>query len=51
MTKNVTLVKPTIELQEQYLDFYREWKNGGKADADYIEEDGNVIKRYWISNK
>ncbi|WP_456271394.1 GNAT family N-acetyltransferase [Bacillus sp. AK031] len=26
-------------------------KNSGKADADYIEENGNVIKRYWISNK
>lgn len=23
-------------------------KNGGRADIDYIEEDGNVIKRYWI---
>lgn len=23
-------------------------KNGGKPDTDYIEEDGNVVKRYWI---
>lgn len=23
--------------------------NGGKADSDFIEEDGNVIKRYWIN--
>lgn len=23
-------------------------KNGGRADANYIEDDGNVIKRYWI---
>lgn len=23
-------------------------KNGGRADAHYIEDDGNVIKRYWI---
>ena len=23
-------------------------KNGGRADADYIEDDGNIIKRYWI---
>ncbi|WP_040948804.1 GNAT family N-acetyltransferase [Gorillibacterium massiliense] len=23
-------------------------KNGGIADADFIEEDGNVVKRYWI---
>jgi predicted acetyltransferase len=22
--------------------------NGGKPDSDYIEEDGNVVKRYWI---
>jgi len=22
--------------------------NGGKPDSDYIEEDGNVIKRFWI---
>ena len=25
-------------------------KNGGKPDTDYIEEDGNVVKRYWIKN-
>ncbi|MNO02524.1 hypothetical protein D3C81_2229540 [compost metagenome] len=25
-------------------------KNGGRADVDYIEEDGNVIRRYWIKN-
>ena len=25
-------------------------KNGGRPDTDYIEEDGNVIKRYWIKN-
>ncbi|KTD87411.1 GNAT family N-acetyltransferase [Paenibacillus etheri] len=25
-------------------------KNGGKSDTDYIEEDGNVVKRYWIKN-
>ncbi|WP_037282838.1 GNAT family N-acetyltransferase [Saccharibacillus sacchari] len=25
-------------------------KNGGKPDSDFIEEDGNVIKRYWIKN-
>ncbi|MGM0844688.1 MAG: GNAT family N-acetyltransferase [Bacillota bacterium] len=24
-------------------------KNGGVRDEDYIEEDGNVIRRYWIS--
>lgn len=23
-------------------------KNGGKPDKDYYEEDGNIIKRYWI---
>ncbi|WEK56032.1 MAG: GNAT family N-acetyltransferase [Candidatus Cohnella colombiensis] len=25
-------------------------KNGGEPDTDYVEEDGNVIKRYWINN-
>ncbi|MDO3413401.1 GNAT family N-acetyltransferase [Saccharibacillus sp. CPCC 101409] len=25
-------------------------KNGGTPDADFIEDDGNVIKRYWIKN-
>jgi len=25
-------------------------KNGGKADSDFIEEGGNVIKRYWIKS-
>lgn len=25
-------------------------KNGGIPDTDYIEKDGNVIKRYWIKN-
>lgn len=25
-------------------------KNGGKPDTDFIEDDGNVIKRYWIKN-
>ncbi|MDQ0089149.1 putative acetyltransferase [Paenibacillus anaericanus] len=24
--------------------------NGGRSDTDYIEDDGNVIKRYWIKN-
>lgn len=24
--------------------------NGGKPDTSFIEEDGNVIKRYWIKN-
>jgi len=23
-------------------------KNGGIPDSDYVEEDGNVIKRYWL---
>lgn len=26
-------------------------KNGGIPDADFIEDDGNVIKRYWIHNQ
>ncbi|MGG4146865.1 GNAT family N-acetyltransferase [Paenibacillus algorifonticola] len=25
-------------------------KNGGKPDTDFIEDDGNIIKRYWIKN-
>lgn len=25
-------------------------KNGGKPDEDFIEENGNIIKRYWIQN-
>ncbi|TLS52195.1 GNAT family N-acetyltransferase [Paenibacillus antri] len=25
-------------------------KNSGKPDIDFYEEDGNVIKRYWIKN-
>lgn len=24
--------------------------NGGKRDQDFVEEDGNVIRRYWIKN-
>lgn len=23
-------------------------KNGGKPDTNYVEEDGNVVKRFWI---
>lgn len=23
-------------------------RNGGKPDSDFIEDDGNIIKRYWI---
>ncbi|WP_307475144.1 GNAT family N-acetyltransferase [Paenibacillus harenae] len=26
-------------------------KNGGSPDMDFIEEDGNVIKRFWIRNE
>ncbi len=26
-------------------------KNGGVPDIDYIEEDGNIIKRFWIVTK
>lgn len=25
-------------------------KNGGSPDSDFVEEDGNVIKRFWIRN-
>lgn len=25
-------------------------KNGGKLDVNFVEEDGNVIKRFWIKN-
>lgn len=25
-------------------------KNGGRPDTDYIEDNGNVIKRYWITH-
>lgn len=25
-------------------------KNGGEPDSDFIEDDGNVIKRYWIKS-
>jgi predicted acetyltransferase len=25
-------------------------KNGGQPDTDFVEEDRNVIKRFWIKN-
>jgi predicted acetyltransferase len=38
MTQNVTLVKPAMELQEEYLEFYREWKDSGEIMVPWVIE-------------
>jgi predicted acetyltransferase len=36
MTGNVFLVKPTTELQKQYLEFYQEWKESGEEMIPWV---------------
>ncbi|KAA0760474.1 GNAT family N-acetyltransferase [Bacillus sp. SH5-2] len=33
---NVSLLTPTIDLQEQYLDFYNEWKDSGETMIPWV---------------
>lgn len=33
---NIKLVKPQIELKEEYLDFYREWKESGEDMVPWV---------------
>ncbi|MBO1583043.1 GNAT family N-acetyltransferase [Bacillus sp. XF8] len=33
---NVYLVQPTIDLQEEYLEFYQEWKNSGETMVPWV---------------
>ncbi|WP_421384843.1 GNAT family N-acetyltransferase [Bacillus salacetis] len=35
---NVALVKPTIELKKQYLEFYTEWKESGEVMIPWVIE-------------
>lgn len=36
MTEHVRLVKPTIQLEREYLDFYREWKESGEKMVPWV---------------
>ncbi|MGB8954787.1 MAG: GNAT family N-acetyltransferase [Tumebacillaceae bacterium] len=36
MAGNVFLVKPTTELQKQYLEFYQEWKDSGEEMIPWV---------------
>jgi predicted acetyltransferase len=36
MGENVKLVKPTVELREEYLDFYDEWKASGEDMVPWV---------------
>lgn len=36
MEQNTELIKPTIELKEQYLEFYREWKDSGENMVPWV---------------
>ncbi|MGG0184986.1 GNAT family N-acetyltransferase [Bacillus rhizoplanae] len=33
---NITLVKPTLTLQNEYLDFYQEWKDSGEDMVPWV---------------
>lgn len=33
---NVSLLTPTIDLQEEYLDFYNEWKDSGETMIPWV---------------
>ena len=35
---NVYLVEPTVDLQEEYLEFYQEWKNSGETMIPWVIE-------------
>jgi predicted acetyltransferase len=36
MAENVQLVKPTLELRNEYLDFYQEWKDSGEDMVPWV---------------
>lgn len=36
MTEPVFLVKPSLNLQEEYLDFYQEWKRSGETMVPWV---------------
>jgi predicted acetyltransferase len=38
MGNNVTLFKPTIDLEKQYLEFYHEWKDSGEVMVPWVIE-------------
>ncbi|PFK37445.1 GNAT family N-acetyltransferase [Bacillus cereus] len=35
---NVYLVEPTVDLQDEYLEFYQEWKNSGETMIPWVIE-------------
>lgn len=36
LTMNISLLTPTTDLQEEYLDFYNEWKDSGEAMIPFV---------------
>jgi predicted acetyltransferase len=36
MVENVQLVKPTVNLRNEYLDFYQEWKDSGEDMVPWV---------------
>jgi predicted acetyltransferase len=46
LEKKVSLVKPTVEMEVEYLDFYKEWKDSGEDMIPWvIEKDPSDFKR------
>lgn len=36
LTMNISLLTPTTDLQEEYLDFYNEWKDSGETMIPWV---------------
>lgn len=47
---NVSLLTPTTDLQEEYLDFYNEWKDSGESMIPWVISKSLLTSRLWYKN-
>ena len=47
---NVSLLTPTTDLQEEYLDFYNEWKDSGETMIPWVISKILPTSRLWFKN-
>ena len=47
---NVSLLTPTTDLQEEYLDFYNEWKDSGETMIPWVISKILLTSQLWFKN-
>ena len=47
---NVSLLTPTTDLQEEYLDFYNEWKDSGETMIPWVISKILPTSQLWFKN-